>query len=417
MASTVALGARISGEHHNTKAAGRYLTADAESITDTDEDFCIRGDDGNSDIGGGGVLAPAPADARKQTSRPPSQGTPHQQSPLPTGRISSGQSIPVVSRPDSSERSRWTHVDGSAAAHGLNSSPLPPSLVQHSSGSTGSTSRRHPNGLPARQPSGPLPGMPFLSDLVSRYPMRQAPASGPQVALVSGQLYVSGRLREAMSAKKAPGQPSGASPTHGGFPAQDVLIPSYVEQMPSNYLQQRRVEKEQRAIYTGQHQQPSSSRPALAASDSAEPRPGSAHASLSAVRVPSATPDGTSRRIGGANAGAAGNARQRDVREGVERWLETNDSSVDQDVGGARPPTRHGSSNDPSLMYRQYGILRTYGKQSQGLWPFMSLSTASPNGQRVAFERKRTSSGASGSSPMRPMPQPVVWTPPRQSAW
>ncbi|GIL71306.1 hypothetical protein Vretifemale_1829 [Volvox reticuliferus] len=260
--------------------------------------------------------------------------------------------------------------------------------------------------------------MPFLSDLVSRYPVRKATASGSQIALVSGQLYVSGRLREAMSAKKAPAQPSAASPTPGGFPIQDKLINSHTEQSfpPGNYMQQRRAEKEQRAIYTAQQQQASSSRPALAPSDSSEPGPGSAQGSLAAGRLPSAVLAGTSERIGGANSGV-GSARQRDMLEGVERWLETNNSNVEQKAGDGRPPTSHDSLNDPSLMYRQYGILRTYGKQSQGLWPSMSLPTASRNGQRVAFERKRTSSGAGGSSPMRPSSQPVVWTLPRQSAW
>ncbi|EFJ44290.1 hypothetical protein VOLCADRAFT_95428 [Volvox carteri f. nagariensis] len=342
---------------------------------------------------------------------------------------------------------------------------------QQSSGSSGSAHQHHLNGLPVRHPSGPLPGMPFLSELVSRYPVRQAPATGPQISLVSGQLYISNRLREAMSVRKATSATTttttpeatsysvtssapvaataaaNAAGGGGGFPTRDMFVPTYADLpfSPGGYMQQRRAEREQRALCTaGQHQHQHQQRNKLQQqqqqqqrSTSSRPTTGLVPDSAIQPRLAKSPPTGrspsatiASGRNGGGGGCTAGSARQREVREGVERWLEASESSGfdPEDANGSggggdgRVLTRHDLSGDPSLIYRKYGIFRTYGKQSQVLWPSMSMPvTASRSGLRVAFERKRTSSGTSGgvggASPKRPSSQPVPWAPLRQSAW
>ncbi|GLC37270.1 hypothetical protein PLESTB_001141700 [Pleodorina starrii] len=511
MASADARNARASSSEHTTgRAAARYLDADVASTTDVDDNIVeVQDDDVLSDGGRGGRACtrsghrpPASYWSALETlrqssiaSRPGCHGA-SQRQPSSNGRgVSNGRSNPVLSRCDSSEGSHnGAQQQPDAAAYGPQPSTASAGLApllqqQHSSGSV--PNRRHPNGLPARHPAGPLPGIPYMSDLVTRYPMRQAPASGPQISLVSGQLYVSERLRDAVSTsapapttihnfKKAPPAHYGPAPAAGGhgygngggggFPTPDMLIPSYSAEMPfviSSYLQQRRAEKEQRAFFTAQHNNQQQQQALAAAAGGgrattrapppppapdagrAGPSATAALAPLPACRVPSAATEAAARNDGGGGGGGGAggggglsvSSRQREVREGVERWLETSDSFGGEQDAAAAAAGRRDSSSDPSRVYRHYGIFRTYAKQSQGSRSPLPMPTAMTTtttaahraaaaaggggggGHRVAFDRDRTSSGAGGVSPMRPTQSYHATTtvtaraPPRQSAW
>ncbi|KXZ51517.1 hypothetical protein GPECTOR_12g480 [Gonium pectorale] len=76
-----------------------------------------------------------------------------------------------------------------------------------------------------------MPGLPLLSDLASRYPLRHAPASGPHVSLVSGQLYVSERVQEAIGAGGR--RATAAAPQPGAQPA--VPLPQAAALMQPYY--------------------------------------------------------------------------------------------------------------------------------------------------------------------------------------
>lgn len=136
--------------------------------------------------------------------------------------------------PSSAAAARSRFLQRSPTADGVYSPPAmmqaPDANVSYysertwSEGSRSGPPRRHPNGLPSRQPTGPPPGLPLLNELARRYPIRKAPPSAPYVSLVSGQLLVNERLHEAL----ARGGPAG-----GGLGPCVMLPIGASERLPS----------------------------------------------------------------------------------------------------------------------------------------------------------------------------------------
>ncbi|GIL71304.1 hypothetical protein Vretimale_2846 [Volvox reticuliferus] len=152
----------------------------------------------------------------------------------------------------------------------------PQSQSSLANNASSSPRRRIPSGLPLRQATQLLPGMPLLSELISRYPVRQAHASGPEIALVSGRLFVSDRIRKAIEATgKVAGKPSKAmatgsaaarrlssgppSPISCAQPKSDWVMPGGPSSAVGacvgcghiTYREKRRAEKAQRAWLAG----------------------------------------------------------------------------------------------------------------------------------------------------------------------
>ena len=130
-------------------------------------------------------------------SPPAAAGTPH------SGGLAGAR--PSALRPLSATSSISSLNSAGTVGAGAIGSPSTPGAGGSGSGAV----RRYPNGLPTRQlSSGPPPGLPLLSDLARRYPMRptRSGGSGPIVALVGGQLMVSEKLfNEAAAANSAAG--------------------------------------------------------------------------------------------------------------------------------------------------------------------------------------------------------------------
>ncbi|GFR45599.1 hypothetical protein Agub_g6995 [Astrephomene gubernaculifera] len=289
----------------------------------------------------------------------------------------------------------------------------------------GATSRRHPNGLPSRQPSGATPGLPFLNELASRYPVRQARDGGPEVALVSGQLYVSKRLCDAMGGLRTQQgrrqslqtEASDISGRSGRSARSDYLnqpeSPWLLLASSSSrgklqqqfcpggsFLLQRRAEKEERRLHKqrqeqeqlllqqqqrqagasaddsgGGHRNPDGgqphqlqrgfaawgSRPSSNLGDAASPAP------ISGVAHGSST-NARSPAVGGASgSGAHGVYNGLKTRlEGVERWLASHDGippTFEEDEEYARFGSAEESVEEVGLPYYQYGgIVRACGK-------------------------------------------------------
>ncbi|GIL46441.1 hypothetical protein Vafri_3438 [Volvox africanus] len=286
---------------------------------------------------------------------------------------------------------------------------VPQSQGSLSSNANSSSNRHQLNCLPLRQATRQLPGMPLLSELLSRYPVRQAHACGPEIALVSGQLFVSDRIRKviettggvaarpskSMAAKSAaaPGLSSGPpSPISRFRPKGDWVMPggpsvgagACVGSGRNTYTEKRRAEKAQRAWMAGIYGGPAEIGTGAGgggAGDSnawrvqqgwvwdAAPSVGAVGGSRAAQGGPQCAPVMTvgataaARRLsatggiaGGAStsAGGAGHGRAygSDRRSNVERWLQS--ACTDAPHDGARPSQglcapRPGAAHIPGL--------------------------------------------------------------------
>ncbi|GLI59289.1 hypothetical protein VaNZ11_001142 [Volvox africanus] len=286
---------------------------------------------------------------------------------------------------------------------------LPQSPGSLASNASSSSNRHEPNCLPFRQATRQLPGMPLLSELLSRYPVRQAHACGPEIALVSGQLFVSDRIRnaigttggvaarssKAMAAKRAaaPGLSSGPpSPIARVRPKGDWVMPgspsigagACVARDRNTYTEKRRAEKAQRAWLAGIYGGPAGIGTGAGgdgAGDSnvwrvqkgwvwgAAPSAGAfgglraAQAGPQCAPVMAAGPTAAARRssatsgiAGGASTSAGGGDHGRvyglDRRSSVERWLQS--ACTDAPHDGGRPlqglcAPRPGTAHVPGL--------------------------------------------------------------------
>ncbi|EFJ44291.1 hypothetical protein VOLCADRAFT_95429 [Volvox carteri f. nagariensis] len=148
-----------------------------------------------------------------------------------------------------------------------------------------------------RQAAKNLPGRPSRSDLLERYAARQAPASGAEIALASGQLHVSNHVRKAWASER-----------------------------PDSGVAQKQMRQQAAAVTVAT---------AVTAAGAARPRPASAHRppgprDLTTTGGPWATP---ADRGGGHN----GYLEQRRVEKAHRAWLaelQSNPSGVVINGGG-----------------------------------------------------------------------------------